>query len=68
MHSVPRPSVGIAGAELLEMSYLIENLLFRELIIMLKVASVFQFQLEQLELSHQSGRLRAGLALLYKAC
>ena len=25
-------------------------------------------KLEQLELSHQSGRLRAGLALLYKAC
>jgi hypothetical protein len=25
-------------------------------------------KLEQLELSHQSGRLRAGLVLLYKAC
>ena len=48
IHSVPRPSVGIAGAELDEMSYLIDNLLFRELIMLLKVASAFQFQLFQL--------------------
>ena len=29
MHSVPRPSVGIAGAFDFEMSYLIDFLLFR---------------------------------------
>ena len=38
IHSVNRPSVGIAGADLVEMSYLIDFLLFRELIMLLKMA------------------------------